>query len=64
MKIIAVSNFGNELLDEFLVADNIRNSEFARYIAIALNERFSGKDAERYYRAVEDDYKLYTYDPN
>lgn len=62
MKIICVDNFNRESRSDNLVAENV-NAYYAKFIVEILNERFSGRDCSDFYRVVENDYKLYTFEP-
>lgn len=62
MKIIAVSNFDNESISDSLVAENV-SEYYANYIVEFLNNKFGGVLATYFYRVVEDEYKLYIFEP-
>jgi hypothetical protein len=55
MKIISTDNFGGDYPNEKFVAEGISNPNFARVMALALNDSFSG---DRYYKVVTDEYVL------
>lgn len=58
MKIIAADNFARESVADTLLAENV-SEHHAKMIADALNEKFCNHDqADRYFKAVADDYKL------
>lgn len=61
MKIIAKDNFDRENISEFVVATEV-NKYYANLIAKLLNNRGSD-DQPYFYKAVPDDYKLYTFEP-
>lgn len=65
MKIISCDNFDREgaIGDEHLVADNIANATQAVVMCEALNARFSGDHAQRYYRVVPDSHVLKEFKP-
>lgn len=58
MKIINTDNFGGDYPDEQVVADVHYSKEFADVMCAAINAKFSGDTASRYYKVVEDDYVL------
>ena len=60
MKIISTDNFDREIYSDLLIAENIRIKEYADIMCKALNDKFSNNDyADRFYKVVEDDYKLW-----
>jgi hypothetical protein len=64
MKIRGVDNFNRESVNDILVAENIPNHEYGVCMVDALNEMFcSSEHATRYFELVEDDYKLYVFEP-
>lgn len=62
MKIIKVDNFNRETISDVLIADNVQNS-YASVITEFLNKKYGGNDLPDFFRAVEDDYKLYKFEP-
>lgn len=62
MKIICINNFGNEAISDVLVASNV-NNYYGKIITDALNESCSGDNSPYFYELVEDDYKLYKFEP-
>jgi hypothetical protein len=64
VKIISVDNFDREGPghDDSLVADNV-SSGYIKTMVQALNESHSGNGAQRFFRAVEDDYELQVFEP-
>lgn len=62
MKVIRISNFGKENVDDKLIVDNLGEQE-AQDLAKKLNSSES-EDSFYAYRAVSDSYSLYVYDPN
>lgn len=59
MKIIGTDNYARETVADFLVADNIKNNEFAKVMCKALNEKYCNSEyALTYYKVVENDFKL------
>jgi hypothetical protein len=62
MKIIAVDNFGNEGVSDFVVAEKVWDF-YAKYITDKLNERYSAEDASLFFRCVPNDHKLYEFKP-
>lgn len=63
MKIVKVSNFNDEMINDQLVCSNIKNKFEADTMLEALNQKHSGDTANYHYKIVEDDYKLYTWEP-
>lgn len=61
MKVIGTSNFDDELVSEFFVCST-PNKAMAQEIAEALN-LFNGGEHKYFYKSVEDDHKLYKYEP-
>lgn len=61
MKIIRTDNFDRETVSDKLIATT-DNSYYASLIARLLNEK-QGVYRQHYYKAVEDDYQLYEYEP-
>ncbi len=62
MKIIKVDNFDRESVSNILVATNVSNY-YADVIVKMLNKILGGVHSSAFYRAVEDDYKLYEFAP-
>jgi len=63
MKIVKVDNFDRENTSDVLIANNVHNF-YAEYIAEALNKKFSpGDHSPDFFRAVENDYKPYKFEP-
>ena len=62
MKIIAKSNFNDEMVSDLLIAENITEI-YAKKIAGSLNVSDSGPYHPHYYEAVEDGYELYVFQP-
>ena len=61
MKIICVDNFQRDTKNDSLVAENI-NVHYGEYIVRLLNEH-EGEHSPNFYKLVEDDYKLYKWEP-
>jgi hypothetical protein len=61
MKVIAIDNFNSESVSDILIAENL-TLEQAVYIVNARNNG-GGNYTSWYYRVVEDDYKLYVFQP-
>jgi hypothetical protein len=59
MKIIGVDNYDRENVSDILVAENV-NEYYSKLIVKKLNV---GGDESRFYKAVNDDYALYVFDP-
>jgi len=62
MKIIRVSNFDKESVDDLLVSDNA-NERYTADIVQFLNTVFSGDESDYYFKKVEDDYVLHKFEP-
>jgi len=65
MKIISVDNFDMETIgssDDELVAENV-SEYYVKVIVGTLNSYYSGDTASRFYKAVDNDYKLRVYEP-
>jgi hypothetical protein len=63
VKIIGVSNYDNEMVNDILIAENV--SEFyAKIIADLLNkDKRTGGDGTYHYKVVPMDYELYKFEP-
>lgn len=62
MKIVKVDNLGRETVSDVLVAENVPTS-YSETIAEALNLKHGGPLSYNYFKAVDDDYKLYQFQP-
>lgn len=62
MKIVCVDNFDREHVSDSLVVENIPE-QAGKQVVDYLNRMLSGPHADRYYRLVEDSYKLYIFEP-
>ncbi len=60
MKVIGVSNFDLESVSDILICENVSKHNGKRFVEL-LNQ--NGEHATYYYRLVEDDYKLYVFEP-
>jgi hypothetical protein len=58
VKIVDKDNFCGDYPDESFVAENITDSNLASVMCEALNARYSGDHAPRYYQVVPDNYVL------
>lgn len=59
MKIIDTDNHGGDYPNEKVIASGITNKKFADCMCKALNDRFcQDASSRRFYRVVEDNYKL------
>jgi len=63
MKIIRIDNFNRDESSDDLIADNIINKEYGKNIVDFLNSTDSGDYAPYFYKMVDDDCVLYTYEP-
>lgn len=61
-KIVAHSNFDNETVSEFVVADNIP-AFYAEKLIHFMQKEIASKDATYYYKLVDLDYELYIWEP-
>lgn len=62
MKIIQTDNFDRESVSDVLVAENVHNF-YAAKITEFLNGVYGGDNSPFYFCAVEDDHKLYVFEP-
>lgn len=61
MKIICVDNFDRDTKDDALVCENV-NEYYGKILVNLLNDKLSGEHSSDFYRLVEDNHKLYTYE--
>lgn len=63
MKLIRISNYQNEMINDKLIADNIPDDciKLAECMRDALNEKYSGENATYFFRLEDDDYELYKF---
>jgi len=61
MKLIKVDNYNRETFNDILIAEKI-NEEYTEKIAELFNENPNNPECD-WYRVVEDDYKLYRFEP-
>ena len=62
MKIIAVDNFVRGSASDILIAENL-SIHWGKIITKILNDRYSGDNSPVYFQCVDDDYKLYEFEP-
>jgi len=62
LKIIKVDNFNRESVSDSVVCENVQ-VYMGKHIVEFLNEKFSGNESSDFFRLVENDYKLYTFEP-
>ena len=62
MKIIGVDNFDTEIVSDILVCDNI-SEYYGKQIVKFINDTFCKDYSSYFYKLVEDDYKLYKFEP-
>jgi len=62
MKIILVDNFDRERINDILIAENVNKIWGARIVKF-LRDTFSNSNSSDWFRLVEDDYKLYKFEP-
>lgn len=60
LKIISVDNFDRENYNDVLICENV-NGHFGNVLVDFLNEKYSGDTAQRFFKLVEDDFKLYEF---
>lgn len=58
MKIVETDNFSGDYPDEKFVNQSPVSKDAAEEIVKYINKRWSGDRASRYWKVVEDDYKL------
>jgi hypothetical protein len=61
MKIIGISNFDLESVNDVLICENV-NRYYGEIIVTTLNNR-AGPNAQYYYKLKDDDYELYKFEP-
>lgn len=61
MKIIGVSNFDNEMIDDVLICDNIHKIN-GETIVEFMNDSAS-EDSFYFYKLVDSDHELYVFEP-
>jgi len=62
MKIINVDNFDREWVDDKVVCENV-SEYYGGIIVDFLNDRLSGDHSSDFYKLVENDHKLYAWEP-
>lgn len=62
-KIIGVDNFNTETVSDYLVCENIESKNYAETICQAMNAKFSGETAPRFFKVVDQSHLLYTWSP-
>jgi hypothetical protein len=62
MKIVAHSNFDNESVSDLLIADNVHPYYGLKLIDF-LQDKLSTTYSKYYFKLVDKDYKLYTFEP-
>ena len=62
MKIISINNFGKESVSDIVIAEKV-HGYYVEFITTELNRVFGRDKSPDFFRAVEDDYKLYTFKP-
>jgi len=62
MKIIKTDNFDRDCISDVLIAENV-NEYYGKFITGVLNKKYSGEHSPDFYRLVQDDYKLYKWEP-
>jgi len=61
MKIIQIDNYDRDYISDVLVCENV-NEYYGKKILDFLIKSLSNDTGQNYYRLVEDDYKLYTFE--
>lgn len=59
MKIVCMPNFPNEVIADFLVAENIKSEEHAKVMCDALQAEFGGENSSAYFQVMPDEYRLW-----
>jgi len=62
MKIVQTDNFDRENVSETLIAENVPEF-YAKLILEFLIDKHTSERGLNYYKIVEDDYKLYVFEP-
>lgn len=62
MKIICKDNFDRESVSDQLVCESV-NEFYGSKIVDFLNDRFSGDHSPNFYKLVDDNYRLYVWEP-
>lgn len=62
MKIICKDNFDRESVSDKLIAENV-DELYLQSIVDYLNNRYGGNSSPDFFKTVEDNYKLYVYNP-
>lgn len=62
MKIVAVDNYDREMKNDILVCENV-NQRYGNFLTNQLNDKFSGANGDKFFQLVEDNYKLYKFEP-
>ena len=61
MKIIAISNFDNEMVSDILIAENV-HLDYGKQIVQCLNLK-EDQDSRYFHILVSDEYKLHKFEP-
>jgi hypothetical protein len=62
MKIIGVDNFNMDNVSDQLIAEHV-NEFYGNAIIEFLNKKYVGDNSSIYFKLVEDNYKLYVWEP-
>lgn len=62
MKIIQIDNFNRDYISDVLVAENL-SQYYGKMILGLLIKYNTSESSPHYYRLVEDDYKLFVFEP-
>jgi len=62
MKIIGVSNFDKDTVNDILVCENITNKLFGNSMLEVLNDRYCSEHSLYFFELVEDDRKLHVWE--
>jgi hypothetical protein len=62
MKIINVDNFDRDSVSDKLVCENV-SEYYGEIIVDFLNDRLSSEHSTDFYKLVDDDHKLYVWEP-
>lgn len=60
MKIVCVDNFNRDYVSDKVIANNV-SEYYGKEIVKFLNNKFGGKHSPYFFRMVEEEYELYTF---
>lgn len=62
MKIICIDNYARVSISDSVVAEHVPD-HYVKTIVNVLNEKHGGGSSSDYFKAVDNDYKLYVFQP-